>query len=104
MIELSQEVESWYVGLGLPGACVRRASHGSSFCRGSKVGDARSRSLGEGLRELRFSCESVARGITYVIDTEWTIITLTTFRKQRDNERREIQRAKRIKKRRGEST
>jgi len=50
------------------------------------------------------SCESVARGITYVIDTEWTIITLTTFRKQRDNERREIQRAKRIKKRRGEST
>ncbi len=63
-----------------------------------------SRSLGEGLRELRFSCESVARRITYVIDTERTIITLTTFRKQRDNERCEIQRAKHIKKRRGEST
>ncbi len=52
-----------------------------------------SRMLGGGLRELRFTCEGVARRVTYYVDVERKMITLTTFRKQRDNERREVQRA-----------
>ena len=59
-IELSDEVEQWYVGLGV-----------------------RDRAFAEG----------VARRVTYYLDVERKIITLTTFRKQRDNERREVQRA-----------
>lgn len=104
MIELSQEVESWYVGLALRDRAFADRAMDRLSVEGPRLGMPHSRSLGEGLRELRFSCESVARRITYVIDTERTIITLTTFRKQRDNERCEIQRAKHIKKRRGEST
>jgi phage-related protein len=53
-----------------------------------------SRTLGGGLRELRFTCQGVARRVTYYLDLERKVITLTTFRKQRDNERREVQRAR----------
>lgn len=103
-IELSQEVESWYVGLALRDRAFADRAMDRLAVEGPRLGVPHSRSLGEGLRELRLRCESVARRITYVIDTERTIITLTTFRKQRNRERREIQRAKRAKKRRGEST
>jgi hypothetical protein len=51
--------------------------------------------LGDGLYELRFQCEDVARRITYVFDPGRRVITLTTFRKQRRNERAEILRARR---------
>jgi hypothetical protein len=53
-----------------------------------------SRVLGGGLRELRFSCEGVARRVTYYLDPDRKVITLTTFRKQRDSERREVERAR----------
>ncbi|MFJ1460551.1 type II toxin-antitoxin system RelE/ParE family toxin [Nocardia sp. N2S4-5] len=53
------------------------------------------RYLGDKLWELRFYCENVNRRITYVFDTERRIITLTTFRKQRQNESREVARARR---------
>jgi hypothetical protein len=46
--------------------------------------------------ELRFHCEGVARRITYWY-ADWrpaSIVLLTTFRKQRNNERREIDRAR----------
>ncbi|HEY4852690.1 MAG TPA: type II toxin-antitoxin system RelE/ParE family toxin [Streptosporangiaceae bacterium] len=36
-----------------------------------------------------------ARRVTYYIDPERKIITLTTFRKQRQQERREVARARR---------
>ena len=49
-----------------------------------------SKQVGGGLRELRFTCEGVARRITYVLEPERRAITLTTFRKQRQNERGEI--------------
>lgn len=51
--------------------------------------------LGSGLRELRFSCEGVARRVTYYFDPERKVIVLTTFRKQRNNERGEVERARR---------
>lgn len=53
-----------------------------------------SRALGEGLFELRFSLGSTARRITYRFTTDDRIILLTTFRKQRSNERAEINRAR----------
>ena len=46
------------------------------------------------MSELRFTCEGTARRVTYYIDTQRKIITLTTFRKQQQNERREVARAR----------
>lgn len=54
-----------------------------------------SRSLGEGLYELRFTLGHTARRITYRFTKDGRIILLTTFRKQRNNERNEIVRARR---------
>lgn len=62
---------------------------------GNQLRMPHSRALGEGLYELRFSCEGVARRITYVFERERSVITLTTFHKQRQNERAEILRARR---------
>ncbi|GAA4384592.1 hypothetical protein GCM10023152_35100 [Agromyces bauzanensis] len=54
-----------------------------------------SRSLGEGLFELRFTLGRTARRVTYRFTRDGRIILLTTFRKHRDNERQEVARAKR---------
>ena len=51
--------------------------------------------LGDGLFELRFSLGPTARRITYRFTKDGRIILLTTFRKQRNNERAEIARARR---------
>ncbi len=53
-----------------------------------------SRSLGDGLFELRFTLGPTARRITHRYTRDGTIILLTTFRKQRNNERTEIKRAR----------
>lgn len=53
-----------------------------------------SKSLGDGLFELRFTLGSTARRITYRFTNDGRIILLTTFRKQRNNERNEITRAR----------
>lgn len=53
-----------------------------------------SRALGDGLFELRFTLGSTARRITYRFTADQRIILLTTFRKQRNNERIEISRAR----------
>jgi len=53
-----------------------------------------SRSLGDGLFELRFTLGPTARLITYRFTKDGRIVLLTTFRKQRNNERNEIARAR----------
>ncbi len=53
-----------------------------------------SRTLGDGLFELRFTLGPTARRITYRFTKDGRIILLTTFRKQRNNERNEIDRAR----------
>ena len=53
-----------------------------------------SRSLGDGLFELRFALGPTARRMTYRFTKNGRIILLTTFRKQRNNERSEITRAR----------
>lgn len=55
-----------------------------------------SRSLGDGLFELRFTLGSTARRITYRFTSKGQLILLTTFRKQRNNERVEVARARKI--------
>ena len=55
-----------------------------------------SKSLGDGLFELRFTLGSTARRITYRFTKDGRIILLTTFRKQRNNEWKEIDRARTV--------
>lgn len=53
-----------------------------------------SRSIGDGLFEVRFTLGPTARRITYRFTKDGRIVLLTTFRKQRNNERLEIDRAR----------
>jgi putative component of toxin-antitoxin plasmid stabilization module len=53
-----------------------------------------SKSLGDGLFELRLTLGPTARRITYRFTKDGRIILLMTFRKQRNNERNEIDRAR----------
>ena len=94
-IELSHEVVQWYVGLKVRDRAFTDRALDRLALLGPALSMPHSRMLGAGLRELRFSCEGVARRVTYYIDSERKVITLTTFRKQRDNERREVDRAHR---------
>ena len=53
-----------------------------------------SRSLGDGLFELRFTLGPTARRITYRFTKDGRVVLLTAFRKQRNNERAEVARAR----------
>ena len=55
-----------------------------------------SRSLGGGLFELRVHLAGVARRVTYRFTADGRLILLTTFQKQRQRERVEIDRARRV--------
>jgi putative component of toxin-antitoxin plasmid stabilization module len=63
---------------------------------GSKARMPFSRSLGEGVFEVRFTLGSTARRVTYRFTKDGRTILLTTFRKQRNNERAEVTRARKI--------
>ena len=63
--------------------------------RGSQLRMPASRSLGGGLLELRLDLQRVAWRITHYSAAERRIVLLTVFRKQRQNERVEVQRARR---------
>ena len=63
---------------------------------GSSARMPMSKSLGDGLFELRFTLGPTARRITYRFTKDGRIILLTTFRKQRTNERNEITRARKV--------
>ncbi|HEY6278106.1 MAG TPA: type II toxin-antitoxin system RelE/ParE family toxin [Streptosporangiaceae bacterium] len=94
IVEISAEVENWYTTL----RSKDKAMADRAFDRLAEFGPAlrmpHARPLGGGLFELRFTCEGTARRVTYFIDTRAKVITLTTFRKQRQNERQEVARAK----------
>lgn len=61
---------------------------------GSRARMPFSRSLGQGLFELRFTLGPTTRRITYRFTKDGRIVLLTTFRKQRNNERDQIERAR----------
>lgn len=93
-IELEPEVESWIDDLD-PRRYAVALPH---FERLETVGNflrlPASRSLGDGLFELRFDLDRVAWRLTYFYATDRRIVVLTVFRKQRQNERAEVQRAR----------
>jgi putative component of toxin-antitoxin plasmid stabilization module len=93
-VELHDEVTQWMEGLGDEDwertvLIIDRLAH-----LGSAARMPLSRSLGDGLFELRFALGPTARRITYRFTTHARIILLSTFRKQRNNERHEIARAR----------
>lgn len=55
-----------------------------------------SRSLGDGLFALRFALGPTARRISYRFTKDGRVVLLTTFRKQRNNDRTEIARARKV--------
>lgn len=94
-VEFSEEVRVWYVGLSPAGKAVTDRILEQLATQGNMLRMPHSRSLSDGPYELRFTCENVNRRITYVFEPERQAVTLTTFRKQRQNERAEILRARR---------
>lgn len=94
-VDLSEEVRAWYDGLTPNGKSAVKRITERLATQGHLLRMPHSKPLGDGLHELRFTCEDVARRITYVLDPERRAVTLTTFRKQRQNERTEILRARR---------
>lgn len=61
--------------------------------QGNRLRMPASRTLGDGLFELRFDLGKVARRITFYFASKRRIVLLTVFRKQRQNERTEVRRA-----------
>lgn len=94
-VELSGEVRAWYDQLGPTDLLVADRVIARLKQEGNMIRMPLSRPLRDGLFELRFDCEGRARRITYVFEPERKVITLTTFHKQKNNERREILRARR---------
>ena len=93
-LELHDEVVEWMKGLSdddwdRTAVVIDRLSEVGSTARMPL-----SRSLGDGLFELRFALGPTARRITNRFTKDGRIILLTTFRKQRNNERTEIARAR----------
>jgi hypothetical protein len=96
---LSNEVREWYLRLAEHDKAQAARIFTMLEERGPMLRMPHSRALGQDLFELRFNCEQVARRITYTFDVDRRVITLTTFRKQRDNESREVRRARAVLKR-----
>ena len=94
-VEFSDEVLTWYRGLTPEGKAAARRVFSRLEVSGHMLGMPLSKQFGGELRELRFTCEGVARRVTYTLDPERKAVTLTTFRKKRQNERAEILRARR---------
>ncbi|AFM20627.1 hypothetical protein Mycch_6027 (plasmid) [Mycolicibacterium chubuense NBB4] len=93
-IVLSAEVERWYAGLSERELAQADQALDRLAVEGIGLGMPHNRYLSEKLWELRFRCGQVNQRITYTADSDRHIVTLTTFRKQRQNERGEITRAR----------
>ncbi len=93
-IELHDEVVEWMAALDDAEWDRTVVVIDRLIALGSSARMPLSRSLGDGLFELRFAVGPTARRITYRFTKDGRIILLTTFRKQRNNERSEITRAR----------
>lgn len=92
-VELSDEVVRWYVRLSPRDRAYADRALDRLVSTGSQLRMPHSRALGGGLHELRFTCEGVSRRITYALGEDREVTMLTTFRKQGERERHEIDRA-----------
>jgi hypothetical protein len=93
-VELEPEVEEWLDGITIKefASVLPRIERLAVLGSASRM--PASRSLGEGLFELRFDLDRVAWRITFFFADARRIVLLTVFRKQRTNERREVERAR----------
>ncbi len=90
----SSEVTGWYTALSIREFAQADQALDRLAAEGIGLPMAHNRYLSDKLWELRFRCGQVNQRITYTADQNRRIVTLTTFRKQRDNERSEIRRAR----------
>ena len=93
-VEVEPEVERWIDSLAVRDFATVRAAVERLAERGSQLRLPASRSLGAGLFELRIDVGRVQQRITYYFAAGRCIVLLTVFRKQRQTERIEIQRAR----------
>lgn len=93
-IEFSPEVAAWFAALSDNDLATAQVKLGLLEKHGPMLRMPHAKYLGEKLWELRFALEGVNRRITYLFDEERRVVTLTTFRKQRQNEAREVLRAR----------
>lgn len=93
-IEYSEEVGTWLQSLSVADLAAARRKLDLLAAEGPMLRMPHAKYLGQKLYELRFATEAVSRRITYTFDPPRKVITLTTFRKQRQNEVREVARAR----------
>jgi hypothetical protein len=94
LVKLEPEVERWLASLR-PDLFAATASRIDYLVeKGASLRMPRSRSLGEGLFELRFDLGRNAQRITFFFPGERRVVLLTVFHKQRQNERAEVDRAR----------
>ena len=93
-VELEPEVEAWLDGISLRDFALVLPHIERLAERGNALRMPASRSLGDGLFELRFDLHRLAWRMTFYFARGERIVLLTVFRKQRMNERVEVQRAR----------
>lgn len=94
-LELEPEVERWLTGLNDEDFHQATEVLDRLEQLGSALRMPFSRPLGDGLFELRLHSGGAPRRVTYWYAPGRRVIALTTFRKQRSNEQREVERARR---------
>ncbi len=94
-VELEPEVELWLEQLTVPDFAKALPHIERLGAWGNRLRMPASRTLGGGLLELRFDIHPVSWRITYYFAPDRRIVLLTVFRKQRQNERHEVARARR---------
>ena len=94
-VEVEPEVEKWIESLSVRDFATVVAAVERLAEDGNRLRFPASRALGDGLFELRISLDRIARRITFYFADDRRIVLLTTFRKQRQNERAEVRRARR---------
>lgn len=93
-VELEPEVEQWMDRLSVTEFASTLPHVERLAERGNQLRMPASRSLGDGLFELRFDLTRLAWRITYFFASDRRVVLLTVFRKQRQNERHEVRRAR----------
>ena len=85
-VELEPEVESWFDNLTAKSFATALPHVERLADQGNRLRMPASRSLGDGLFELRFDLQRTSWRITYYFAQHRRIVLLTVFRKQRQNE------------------
>ncbi|MEY7979208.1 type II toxin-antitoxin system RelE/ParE family toxin [Streptomyces pilosus] len=97
-IEIEPEVRQWLALLSDPHYDKIERAADMLAAQPTTLGEPYSRHLGGKLRELRFTVDGNAVRITYWLAPERRIVLLTVFRKTRQHEGAEVERARQAQK------